>query len=418
MRRILLSLALLLCGCQSGKMDITAAMQKGKAAFKAGKYDEAISQFEQVVRAQPNHQEAQYFLGYAYSRTACAHGGLIMALNEGKSMQAMEHLAAAIRIDPQYRGELVVLDPYAKLTSEWGMVALYYAYKDSVNTAITRMKRGRETGAFSDALLEYNRNMLNSCEADAILFTNGDMDTFPVFYLQAVENYRRDVTVINLSLLNTSWYIKKMKQGNPFGSLGIPVHLDDAAIDALKPELFKQQEMDLAFVDADHKSHRYTWTMSPTVEKRAIRVQDQMVLHIIKQNQDNRPLYFAATVYEENLIGLNNYLVCEGLALRMQDKTDTLKSQERLARHLNSFTFTSIVKGLCDQQPNACSLVQNYRAVYLKQAQAQAKQGHRDQARQLLDDIQRLLPTEAVPHYDKQLETEMVKCQKEWAGGV
>ncbi len=413
MIRMVLSLALLFFGCQS-RIDVAAVMEKGKAAFKAAKYEEAIVQFEKAVRAQPDNQEAHYFLGYAYSRTACAHGGMILELDEGKSMKAVEHLAAAVRIDPQYRGELVVLDPYAKLTSEWGMVAMYYAYRDSVDTAVARMKKGRENGAFSDALLEYNRNMLNSCEQDAILFTNGDMDTFPVFYLQAVELCRRDVTVINLSLLNTAWYIKKMRNGNPFGFFGIPVQLSDAAVDALKPELFEQQEMNLAFVDANQQPHRYIWTMIPTVEKRAIRVQDQMVLHIIEQNKGVRPLYFAATVYEDNLIGLNKYLSCEGLALRLQDKADERQSQERLARHLNSFTFASIVKGLCDLQPSACGLVQNYRAVYLKLAQELARQGNRDRARQLLDDIQKALPTDAVPHYDKQLEGEMVKCQKEW----
>jgi len=417
MIRIVLSLALLFFSCQS-RIDVAAVMQQGKAAFKAARYDEAIAQFEKIVRAQPDNQEAHYFLGYAYSRAGCAHGGLIMELDESKSMKAVEHLAAAIRIDPQYRGELVVLDPYAKLTSEWGMVAMYYAYRDSVETAVARMKMGQENGAFSDALLEYNRNMLNSCEPDAILFTNGDMDTFPVFYLQAVENCRRDVTVINLSLLNTSWYIKTMRDANPFGSLGIPVQLDDAAVDALKPELFKRQEMNLAFVDAKQQAHRYTWTMTPTVEKRAIRVQDRMVLHIIEQNKEVRPLYFAVTVYEDNLLGLNKYLNCEGLALRLQDKADEKQSQERLARHLNSFTFDSIVKGLCGLQPSVCGLVQNYRGVYLKLAQDLARQGHRGQAGKLLDDIQRLLPAEAVPHSDKQLEAEMVKCQKEWGGGV
>jgi tetratricopeptide (TPR) repeat protein len=391
-------------------------MQKGKAAFKAEKYEEAIAQFEKVVRRQPKNQEAQYFLGYAYSRAASAHGGMIIELDESKSTKAIEHLTAAIRIDPQYRGQLVVLDPYAKLTSEWGMVSMYYAYRDDVAQAIDRMKAGRNSGAFNDALLEYNRNMLNSCEPDAILFTNGDMDTFPVFYLQAVENCRRDVTVVNVSLLNTAWYIKKMKQGNPFGSFGIPVQMDDAAIEALKPELFKQKEMDIVFVDANNVSHRYQWNMAPTVENKAIRVQDQMILHIIEQNKNHRPIYFAATVYEDNLIGLNKYLVCEGLALRLQDKSDEAQSQERLNRHLNSFTFSSIVKGLCEVQPNACGLVQNYRAVYLKLAQEQARQGNRRRAKELLDDIQQKLPIDAVPHYDKQIEAEIVKCQKEWGG--
>ena len=79
---------------------------------------------------------------------------------------------------------------------------------------------------------DYAYNLLQSCDRDAILFTNGDNDTFPLWYLQQVEKIRPDVKLVNLSLLNFPSYVKQLEEHSP--NLNIFENKEDPYLDILK----------------------------------------------------------------------------------------------------------------------------------------------------------------------------------------
>lgn len=144
---------------------------------------------------------------------------------------------------------------------------------------------------------EYAYNILAGLDENAVVFTNGDNDTFPIWYLQEVEHFRRDVTVVNLSLVNLPWYVKQLKRLQQPVALGY----SDDEIENLRPRLYRDQE---------------------TRQVSVIPVREYVVRDIIETNRrqiEPRPVFFAVTIPRENMAVYFPYLQMEGLAYRLTE---------------------------------------------------------------------------------------------------
>ncbi len=276
---------------------------------------------------------------------------------------------------------------------------------------------------------DYSYNILQSCKKNAILFTNGDNDTFPLWYLQEVEGIRTDIRIVNLSLLNTEWYIHQLKNDTPHGALKVPISISDAEIDQLGPVQWRQSVVTLPVPQEVYAQygvtdtaltnrHAITFVMRPTIGGggvSGIRVQDILVRDIMETNNWKRPVYFAVTVASSNFIGLDRYLEMQGMALQVmpveqisadgQYKIDGAVMSQCLMDNPGraytephyGFRFTNMNDPNVYFDDNARRLTLNYRNPFMRLAIYEYQMRDSLAAVAALDRMEEKIPIEVVP---------------------
>ncbi len=270
---------------------------------------------------------------------------------------------------------------------------------------------------------DYAYNMLIGLEEDAIIFTNGDNDTFPLWYVQEVEGVRQDVRVANLSLLNTPWYIKQLKNQASRDSDPLPISLPDDVIDQMEIIRWTPQQLELpvnrnrlfgnemgSFIQDEDSSlieSPMRWTLDGRPYSQDLNLlygADQAALNILMTNaQQNwkRPIYFAVTVAPDGQLGLQNYFQLEGQAYRIVP----ISHDEQLGRvvsgvtaeKLRLFRFTGLNDPDVYFDENIRRMVDNYRNIFSHTAESLARMGQADKAAELLDWFMEQVPFETIP---------------------
>jgi hypothetical protein len=173
---------------------------------------------------------------------------------------------------------------------------------------------------------EYAYNILQSCDKDAILFTYGDNDTFPLWCLQDAYAIRRDVRIVQLQLATMMWNVRQLKTANDWGAKA--VRLNTFTNELLKlPDNDVYQQLDWTpkpidlpvaegtarWITGDSTASATTFNWTP----KFILPSDQVVLDIIRNNLADRPICYSVTVPENSRANLNKYLIYEGLTARV-----------------------------------------------------------------------------------------------------
>ena len=223
----------------------------------------------------------------------------------------------------------------------------------------------------------FGRNLLEPLERDAILLTNGDNDTFPLWYLQEVEGARRDVTVINLPTANLGWWIAQLRRGDPRyarlleGERGMdvlePVRLPDSTV-----TLPVALDAPLGIRQPASRPAAVTFSISGRLYG-----DDRVVLDLLRIERWRRPLYIACTVTRDQVPWFWPYARLDGLAFRVVPSADpTAWDVDHARRQLTEkMTYAGLADSTVAMDQDSQLMSRNYLASFIQVALAQIDRG-------------------------------------------
>ena len=291
---------------------------------------------------------------------------------------------------------------------------------------------------------DFGGNYLASLKPNAIVFSNGDNDTFPLWYNQEVEGQRTDVRVCNLSYLQTDWYIDQMKRG-AYESAPLPISWEAKDYVTGKNEVMWVEDMikepidmktafdfllsddpatkmngesfipsSKLFLPVDANQVIKSGTLAPErageivpqidVElKRRITKSEIMILEMLKTNNWKRPVYFAVTVGDDYYLGLNDHFELTGLAYQIlpigaKGAGSGVNTKEMYDNMINKFRYGNIQDPKVYLDENTLRMCRTHRMMFSQLASALYNEGDSVKALKTLDFAAKMIPGNTVRH--------------------
>lgn len=290
---------------------------------------------------------------------------------------------------------------------------------------------------------DFGYDYLASCKPNGIIFTNGDNDTFPLWYNQEVENKGTDLRVCNLSYLQTDWYISQMQRG-AYKSAPLPIKWkpedyvsgknEVVWVDSLLPRLDLKTAMKF-ILDPDPATKRQGDAFIPTnhlylpvdaqqviasgtlpkerageilpeidinVAKRLTK-SELMILELLLENNWKRPIYFAVTVGDDYYLGLTDHFSLTGLAYQVlpigqKGSGPGVNTDEMYDNMMHKFHYGNIADPKVYLDENILRMCHTQRMMFAQLVSALIAKGDTARAKKALDYCNLKIPGTTVRH--------------------